>query len=99
MRGTSIVLSLLAISLSACASASGALGPGPDTNSPAYQRGYQAGIQARESYGTRPGATVEDLVAFCDEAAYRDIQPLKGALVLWSEGFDAGCQSPLPSDG
>jgi hypothetical protein len=89
----SIAVSLLAISVSACASASGAAGPGPDTSSAAYHRGYQAGQQARLRYGVRPGATVQDLLAYCDETAYRDIQPMKGALVLWSEGFDAGCRS------
>jgi hypothetical protein len=96
VRGTSIVLSLLAISLSACASGSGTTGSGPDTQSPQYQRGYQAGQQARLRYGIRPGSTAQDLAAFCDETAYLDIQPMKGPLILWSEGFDAGCRGPLP---
>jgi hypothetical protein len=37
----------------------------------------------------------QDLVAYCDEQGYRDIQPMKGDLVSWSEGFDAGCQSSV----
>jgi hypothetical protein len=92
---TSVVLTLVTISLSACASASGADGPGPDTHSAQYQRGYDVGREARLRYGIRPGGTVQDLAAYCDEKAYLDIQPMKGPLVLWSEGFDAGCQSPL----
>jgi hypothetical protein len=39
---------------------------------------------------------MQDLAAFCDETAYLDIRSMKGALVPWSEGFDAGCQGPLP---
>ena len=92
---TSAVLSVVAISISACASASGADGPGPDTHSAQYQLGYRVGREARLGYGTRPGSTVQDLAAYCDQKAYVDIQPMKGPLVLWSEGFDAGCQSPL----
>jgi hypothetical protein len=86
---------LLAISLAACAPASGANGPGPDTRNAQYQRGYSVGRDARLLYGVRPGATAQDLAAFCDERGYLDIQPMKGDLVMWSEGFDAGCQSPL----
>jgi hypothetical protein len=89
------LIGLLAISLSACASASGTTGPGPDTHSAQYQRGYRVGEQARLRYGIRPGYTVQDLAAFCDETAYLDIQPMKGPLVLWSEGFDAGCRSAI----
>jgi hypothetical protein len=94
-RGLSAVLSLLAISLSACASASGANGPGPDAHTPAYQRGYHVGREDRLRYGARPDSSVQDLMAFCLETAYHDIQPMKGALVSWSEGFDAGCLSRL----
>jgi len=93
VRGTAIALSVLAISLSACSSISGTLGAAPDTHSAQYERGYQAGREARLRYGIRPGGTRQDLAAYCDEAAYRDIQPMRGDLVLWSEGFDAGCQS------
>jgi hypothetical protein len=88
---------MLAISLSSCASASGALGPGPDAHSRQFERGYQAGLSARLQYGIRPGSTVQDLAAYCDEKAYLEIQVMKGTLVLWTEGFDAGCQSPLRS--
>jgi hypothetical protein len=86
---------LVAISLSACAAASGAAGPGPDSHSAQYQLGYRAGRAVRVQYGSRPGGTMQDLAAYCDEQAYLDIQPLNGALVLWSEGFNAGCQSAL----
>jgi hypothetical protein len=95
VRGLSVVLSLLAMSLSACASASGANGPGHDTQTPAYQRGYHVGREARLRYGARPESDVQDLMAFCLQTAYLDIQPMKGALVPWSEGFDAGCLSRL----
>ena len=40
-----------------------------------------------------------DLAAYCDETAYLAIQPMKGDLVGWTEGFDAGCQSPLRKAG
>jgi hypothetical protein len=95
VRAMGNLIGLLAISLSACASASGTTGPGPDTHSAQYQRGYRVGEQARLRYGIRPGYTVQDLAAFCDETAYLDIQPMKGPLVLWSEGFDAGCRSAI----
>jgi hypothetical protein len=100
VRRLSVVLSLLAISLpacalSACASASGANGPGHDTHMPAYQRGYHVGREARLRYRARPESDVQDLMAFCLQTAYLDIQPMKGALVPWSEGFDAGCLSRL----
>jgi hypothetical protein len=86
---------LVTISLSACAAASGAAGPGPDSHSAAYQLGYRAGRAARLQYGIRPGGTVQDLAAYCDEQAYLEIQLRNGTLVLWSEGFNAGCQSSL----
>jgi hypothetical protein len=95
VRGTSIVLSLLLVSLAACAPVSGAAGPGPDSHSTQFQQGYRAGREARLQYGLRPGGTVQDLAAYCDEKAYVAIQVMKGTPVLWSEGFDAGCQSPL----
>ena len=38
---------------------------------------------------------MQDLAAYCDEKAYLDVQLLNGTLVLWSEGFNAGCQSSL----
>ena len=85
---------MLAVSLSACAPVSGTLG-GTDTRSVQYRHGYQAGREARLRYGTRPDATAQDLAAYCDEAAYLAVQPMKGDLVLWSEGFNAGCHSPL----
>jgi hypothetical protein len=94
VRGTSAALCVLAI-LSACAPASGANGPGPDTHNPQYQRGYRVGREARLRYGTRPGSSVQDLAYFCDEMAYLGVQAMKGPLVLCSEGFDAGCRSPL----
>jgi len=99
-RGLSVLPTLLAISLSAsalsaCASASGAAGPGPDTHVAPYQRGYEVGREARLRYGARPDSSMQDLMAFCLETAYLDIQPMKGALVPWSEGFDAGCLSRL----
>jgi hypothetical protein len=99
VRGTSVVLCLLALLVSACTSMSGATGSGPDTHSPQYQRGYRTGQAARARFGIRSGGTVQDLAAFCDEAAYLAIQPMKGPLVLWSEGFDAGCQGPRPLAG
>jgi hypothetical protein len=86
---------LVAISLSACAPASGAAGPGPDPHGAQYQLGYRAGRAARLQYGIRPGGTMQDLAAYCDEKAYLDVQLLNGTLVLWSEGFNAGCQSAL----
>ena len=95
VRGTSAALCALVILLSACAPASGANGPGPDTHNPLYQRGYRAGREVRLRYGTRLGGSVQAFAFFCDEAAYLVIQPMKGPLVLWSEGFDAGCRSPL----
>lgn len=85
----------LVVPVAACASPSGADGPGPPTHSPSYQRGYDAGRQARVSYGVRPGSNIQDLAAYCAERAYAEIQPMKGALVLWSEGFDAGCRTSL----
>jgi len=90
-----VAAALVAISLSACAPASGANGPGPDTRNPQYQRGYQIGREARLRYGNKPGSVFQDLVAYCDEQAYLDVQPMKGDLVPWSEGFEAGCQSSL----
>jgi hypothetical protein len=89
---------LAAICLSACASASGAAGPGPDSHSAQYQVGYRAGRAARLQYGIRPGGTMQGLAAFCDEQAYLGIQPMTGTLVLWSEGFNAGCRTSLRSD-
>jgi hypothetical protein len=94
-RGISVVLSLLAISLSACASASGAYGPGPDTRNAAYHSGYHVGWEARLRYAAQPDSSLQNLPAYCAELAYVDIQPMKGGLVAWSEGFDAGCQSRL----
>jgi hypothetical protein len=72
------------------------VGAGPDTHNAQYQRGYQVGRETRLRYGIRPGSTVQDLAAYCDEAAYHDIQSMTGALVLWSEGFDVACQGPIP---
>ncbi len=96
VRGLSLLaISLCACALSACASASGANGPGPDTHIAAYQRGYHVGREARLRYGARPDSGVQDLMAFCLQTAYLDIQPMKDGLVPWSEGFDAGCLSRL----
>ena len=89
------MITALAISLSACTSISGAAGPGPDTHNAQYQRGYLVGREARVRYGIRPGGTMQDLAAYCDETGYLAIQPMQGSPVLWSEGFNAGCQSSL----
>jgi hypothetical protein len=101
-RGTALMLSVFAIALSACASAGGAAGPGPDTHNASYQHGYHVGQEARSHYRAGPGSTRQDLAWFCDETAYLDVQSMKGPLVLWSEGFNAGCRAPLdgvPAEG
>jgi hypothetical protein len=91
VRGVPVILSPLLILLSACASVSGTNGAIPGINSASYHHGYDSGREARNRYGTRPDSSPQDLMAFCVETAYLDIQPMKGELVLWSEGFDAGC--------
>jgi hypothetical protein len=86
LRGL-VVLALLAISLSACGISNSAHGA-------PWHRGYHAGREARQHFRHDWAVKVANhhkLKAYCAETAYTDIQTMKGALVQWTEGFDAGC--------
>ncbi len=91
-RGAPVLLASLAILLSACGYGLGAASAGP--HSAAWQRGFQAGREARRHY-FRPGSHEHHLVLYCAEMAYRDIQPLKSSLLQWTEGFNTGCGTRL----
>ncbi len=87
-----VLLASLAIVLSACGYGIGAAGTGP--HSASWQRGFQAGREARRDY-FRPGSGAHNLVLYCAEMAYHDVQPLKSSLLQWTEGFNTGCGTRL----
>jgi hypothetical protein len=91
-RGVPALLGSLAILLSACGYGLGAAGGGP--HSVSWQRGFQAGREARRHY-FRPGSHEHNLILYCAEKAYLDVQPLKSSLLEWTEGFNTGCGSRL----
>jgi hypothetical protein len=89
LRGIPVVLALLAISLSACGTSSSGHGA-------PWQRGYQAGREARQDYRhdkAVKAASYHKLRVYCAETAYVDIQTMKSSLLQWTEGFDAGCRN------
>jgi hypothetical protein len=81
-----IAIAVTAILLSGCSFDSSS---GPHTK--AWDRGYQAGREARRHHRFKRGANGYDRDAFCITRAYWDIQSMNGNLVQWTEGFDRGC--------
>lgn len=87
-------LAVSAILLSACSFDSSS---GPHTK--AWDRGYEAGKEARRHHRFKAGATGYDRDVFCITRAYRDIQSMNSSLVQWTEGFDRGCGRGLAATG
>jgi hypothetical protein len=79
-------LAVTAILLAGCSLNSGS---GPHTR--AWDRGYEAGKEARRHHHFRRHASGYDRDAFCIMRAYHDIQNMNSNLVQWTEGFDRGC--------
>lgn len=84
------MIALLVMLLSACGTVIGTGGFASHTG--VWQAGYHAGQDARAHHRFKNGHDWLDVDAFCVTSAYRDIQHMKGSLVQWTEGFDAGCR-------
>ncbi len=97
-RGTAVLLAFLAMSLAACgyvaATASSAAGTSASAHGGPWQHGYQAGREARRDY-FKPGSHEHNLVVYCAEMAYLEVQPVKSSLLQWTEGFNTGCGTRL----
>jgi hypothetical protein len=89
-RARRAAIVLLALLLSSCGTAIGTGGPG--SHPVAWQVGYHAGKQARWEHKFKRGHDFLDVENFCLSTAYRDIQSMKGSLLQWTEGFEAGCR-------
>lgn len=56
-----------------------------------YQRGYHAGLVAKQRFIQKQGPS-PNLPWLCAEAAYHEIQDMpSAAAVYWEDGFNLGC--------
>ena len=73
--------------------AGGLAGCGGSHDPTDYQRGYHAGLAAKQRFIDQLGPST-NLPWLCAEAAYKEIQDMRStAAVFWEDGFNLGCAS------